>query len=189
VKHFSPTTRSGTGKQLCSRISEKALREIYLKGFEIAVKEADPHCIMTSYNYLNGTETSENYDLLHGILRNEWGWDGLVMTDWGNNSNIVAELNAGNNVKMSSGDLDLVRSAASNGLITRATLEENTMYILNALAHCPDFSINQYKVHAVAHDRRSIISAPTLRERPITPDLKGIRSQQNGHQLSSEHRR
>ncbi len=158
LKHFCANNKERNRNSCDSRISEKALREIYLKGFEIAVKEADPHCIMTSYNYLNGTETSENYDLLHGILRNEWGWDGLVMTDWGNNSNIVAELNAGNNVKMSSGDLDLVRSAASNGLITRATLEENTMYILNALAHCPDFSINQYKVHDVAPTGRTIIS-------------------------------
>ena len=158
LKHFCANNKEQNRNSCDSRISEKALREIYLKGFEIAVKEADPECIMTSYNYLNGTETSENYELLHGILRGEWGWDGLVMTDWGNNSNIVNELNAGNNVKMSTGDLELVRDAVSNGLITRATLEENTRYILNALSNCPDFAINQFKVQNIAPTGRTVIA-------------------------------
>ncbi len=146
LKHFCANNKEQNRNSSDSRMSERALREIYLKGFEIAVKEADPGCIMTSYNYLNGIETSENYDLLHGILRNEWGWQGLVMTDWGNNSNIVNEVNAGNNVKMSSGDLNQLRTAVQADELSRETLEENAVYVLNTLMRCPDFTINQYRV-------------------------------------------
>ncbi|MBE6949279.1 MAG: hypothetical protein E7456_05475 [Ruminococcaceae bacterium] len=159
LKHFCVNNKEGNRNSSDSRVSEKALREIYLKGFEIACKEADPEFIMTSYNYLNGIETSENYDLLHGIVRFEWGWDGAFMTDWGNNSSIVAEINAGNNVKMSTGNLDEVRTAVDKGIITRETLEENTMYILNALSNCPDFAINQYKVHELAATGGTFIHA------------------------------
>ena len=80
LKHFAANNKESNRNSSDSRMSERALREIYLKGFEIAVKEADPWSIMTSYNYINGTETSENKDMLTNIARGEWGFEGIFMT-------------------------------------------------------------------------------------------------------------
>lgn len=124
LKHFSAnnqeTDRSGTD----SIVSERALREIYLKGFEIAVKEAQPWSIMTSYNFLNGIETSENKELLTNITRGEWGYEGIFMTDWGNNSNHAREVLAGNDVKMPSGSPETLKAALKKGILKRSDLED-----------------------------------------------------------------
>ena len=83
LKHFTTNNKETNRNSSDSRVSERALREIYLKGFEIAVKEAQPWSIMTSYNFLNGIETSENKDLLTNITRGEWGYEGIFMTEIG----------------------------------------------------------------------------------------------------------
>lgn len=125
LKHFVANNKEENRNGSDSRMSERALREIYLKGFEIAVKEADPWCIMSSYNYVNGTEVSENYDILTNILRGEWKYDGMVMTDWGNDSTHWKEAKAGNDVKMPSGSADSILTALEKGDLTRAELERN----------------------------------------------------------------
>ncbi|MBR5507104.1 MAG: glycoside hydrolase family 3 C-terminal domain-containing protein [Clostridia bacterium] len=99
-KHFACNNKETNRKESNSIVSERALREIYLKGFEICVKESEPRLIMTSYNLVNGTYPSENPELLEGILRREWGFSGLVTTDWCNKADKEKEILAGNDIRM-----------------------------------------------------------------------------------------
>jgi hypothetical protein len=118
-------------------MAERVAREIYLKSFEIAVKKAEPWSIMSSYNRINGMKTAESYDLLTGILRDEWGYKGLVMTDWGTMSKNDREAHAGNDVKMPSNGND-ASNTILNGLIvgsvTRDELKRNILYVFNTLS-------------------------------------------------------
>ena len=82
LKHFACNNQEDNRKKVSSNVSERALREIYLRGFEIAVREGGAKAVMTSYNKVNGVYASNNYDLCVKVLRNEWGFDGVVMTDW-----------------------------------------------------------------------------------------------------------
>ena len=100
LKHFAVNSRENQRKRCDSIVSDRALREIYLRGFEIAVRESDPWCIMSSYNLLNGVYTGESHVLLSRLLREEWGYEGIVMTDWVTTTTIARELWAGNDVKM-----------------------------------------------------------------------------------------
>lgn len=88
---------------------------------------------MTSYNLINGVEAAESYDLCTGFLREEWGFNGIVMTDWGNNSNHAKEIKAGNNIKKQTGDLNGLLRAVKNGNITRAELKGNARVVLETL--------------------------------------------------------
>ena len=123
MKHFACNNKEANRYQNDSRLSERALREIYLKGFEIAVKESDPITVMSSYNLINGQHTSESWELLTGILRYEWGFRGMVETDWGVKNDPVKEVKAGNDLKMPVGYPDELKTAVENGELTRAELE------------------------------------------------------------------
>ena len=123
MKHFACNNKEANRYQNDSRLSERALREIYLKGFEIAVKESDPITVMSSYNLINGQHTSESWELLTGILRYEWGFRGMVETDWGVKNDPVKEVKAGNDLKMPVGYPDELKAAVENGELTRAELE------------------------------------------------------------------
>ncbi len=100
IKHFACNNQEADRVESNSTVSERALREIYLKGFEICVRKSQPKTVMTSYNLINGIHTSSNYQLLTEVLRGEWGFKGLVMTDWGTKSEKTDDLHAGNDLIM-----------------------------------------------------------------------------------------
>lgn len=123
VKHFALNNKETNRKNSDSRASERAVREIYLKAFEIIVKEAKPWAIMSSYNIVNGYRASENRELLEDILRGEWGFDGMVTTDWWTNGEHYKEVKAGNDVKMATGFPKRLLEALDKGILTRADME------------------------------------------------------------------
>ena len=119
-----------------SRMAERVAREIYLKGFEIAVKEGKPWSMMSSYNRMNSMKTAESYDLLTEILRNEWGYEGLVMTDWNTKSHNDVEAHSGSSVKMpdNKDSIYTIMTGLIKGTVTRNELKRNIKYMLNTLA-------------------------------------------------------
>ena len=130
LKHFCCNNKETNRKNSDSRVSERALREIYLKGFELIVKHEQPYTIMTSYNKMNGIHTSENQELLTGILRGEWGYQGMVTTDWWTNGEHYLEAKAGNDLKMGAGFPERVREAYDRGLISKDEIRADARRIL-----------------------------------------------------------
>ena len=133
VKHFAVNNKETNRKHSDSRLSERALREIYLKAFEIIVKTADPWAIMSSYNAINGHRASECKELLEDILRDEWGFQGLVTTDWWTRGEHYKEILAGNDIKMACGFPERVKKAQEMGAIRRADLEHCAERVLNLI--------------------------------------------------------
>ncbi len=133
VKHFACNNKETNRKNSDSRVSERALREIYLKGFEICVKQSQPWVLMTSYNLVNGHRASESKDLLDGILRGEWGYQGVVTTDWWTKGEHYKEIKAGNDIKMGTGYPERVLLALEKGLLSRAELEDCARRVLELI--------------------------------------------------------
>ncbi|KAA8816598.1 glycosyl hydrolase [Bifidobacterium callitrichos] len=121
-KHFAVNSQELRRQASNSVIDERTMREIYLTGFEIAVREAKPMTIMTSYNEINGVYAHENKHLLQDILRDEWGFDGMVVSDWGGSNSAVAAVKAGGSLEMPSPGLTSVREL--EGAVAAGTLSE-----------------------------------------------------------------
>ena len=135
VKHFVANNQETKRSMNDARISERALREIYLKGFEIIVKKSQPWTIMSSYNKLNGTYTSESKYLLNDVLRDDWGFKGLVMSDWFGGQNAPAQIKAGNDLLEPGTKFqwDALKKAVKNGDLPMTFVDTSVKRILKMI--------------------------------------------------------
>ena len=146
IKHFAANNQETNRMNTDAHISQRALREIYLKGFEIAIKEAKPWTVMTSYNYINGVYTSESKDLVQTILRDEWGYEGTVMTDWFGGKDGAKQMWAGNDMLQpgKKEQFDSIVAGVKSGKLTEADLDRNVQRVLNLVERSPRFQGYQY---------------------------------------------
>ena len=141
VKHFAVNNQETNRIANDAILSPRAMREIYLKGFEMVVKEANPWTVMSSYNKINGVYTSESYDLLTTILRKEWGYQGMVVTDWFGGRYAVGQVQAGNDLLMPGKirQQDSIRQALKTGKLSMADVDRNVRRVLELILKTPRF--------------------------------------------------
>ena len=146
IKHFAANNQETNRMNTDAHISQRALREIYLKGFEIAIKEAKPWTVMTSYNYINGVYTSESKDLVTTILRDEWGYEGTVMTDWFGGKDGAKQMWAGNDMLQpgKNEQFDSIVAGVRSGKLDEADLDLCVKRVLNLVERSPRFQGYQY---------------------------------------------
>ena len=146
IKHFAANNQETNRMNNDVHISQRALREIYLKGFEIAIKESQPWTVMTSYNYINGTYTSESRDLVETILRDEWGFEGTVMTDWFGGKDGATQMWAGNDMLQpgKKEQFDSIVAGVKSGKLAEADLDRSVRRTLNLVEKSPRFQGYQY---------------------------------------------
>ncbi|WP_082603412.1 beta-glucosidase [Flavobacterium sp. Root901] len=158
IKHFAVNNEETNRLTINAHVSERAIRELYLKGFEITVKESNPWTIMSSYNKLNGIYTSANKDLLTEVLRNEWGYKGIVMTDWfggfpgfesiqkGQSSDVVQQMTAGNDLLMPGIPVQkkAILEALNSGKLSQEAANTNVRRILEYVFRTPAFAKYKY---------------------------------------------
>ncbi len=146
IKHFAANNQETNRMNNDAHISQRALREIYLKGFEIAIKESQPWTVMTSYNYINGIYTSESRDFLETILREEWGFEGTVMTDWFGGKDGAKQMWAGNDMLQpgKKEQFDSIVAGVKSGKLAEADLDRSVRRTLNLVEKSPRYQGYQY---------------------------------------------
>ena len=146
IKHFAVNSQETNRNNNDSRLDQRTLRELYLKGFEIAVKESQPWTVMTAYNKVNGKYTSEDKGLTTDILRNEWGFKGMVISDWNAGQDAVASMNAGNDMLQPGQDrqFQAIYDAVKNGVLDEKILDRNVSRVLELVVKCHSFNNYNY---------------------------------------------
>jgi len=146
LKHFVANNHEWNRNTIDVVVDERAYREVYLRGFEIAVRESAPWTIMSSYNKVNGEYTSESDALLTTILREQWGFDGLVMTDWFGGEDPIKQMHAGNDLLMPGADHQnrILMNAVKNGELPEDVLDRNVANILNVVSRSSTFKNYEY---------------------------------------------
>lgn len=146
IKHFAANNQETNRMTINENISERALREIYLKNFEITIRNSHPWTVMSSYNKINGIYTSESYDLLTTLLRKEWNYKGLVMSDWFGGTNTIAQMEAHNNLLMpgTPAQKDSIIKAVKDGNLDEKILDENVARVLDLIFKSPTFKKYKY---------------------------------------------
>ena len=181
IKHFAANNQEINRLENDAQVSNRALRELYLKNFEIAVKEGKPWTVMSSYNKLNGEYTQQKHGLLTTVLRDEWGFDGFVMTDWGVKDNTVKAAKAGNDL-MEWGkqvEIDRILAAVNSGEISQEELDRNVRNMLNYIVKTPHFRHYNYsnkpdlKAHAEVARKAAEESIILLKNEGGTLPLNG----------------
>ena len=148
-KHFIANNQETNRSNNISQMSQRALREIYLRAFEIMIKESNPWTIMTSYNKLNGPYAVQNYELLTTIVRDEWGWKGMYVSDWGGGDNAVAAMQAGNDMLQPGQDkqYEAILAAVKSGQLPIDVLNANVKRILEYVVKTHNFKNAQSTMH------------------------------------------
>ena len=180
IKHYAVNNQETNRNEDDARVSERALREIYLKNFEIAVKESEPWTVMSSYNQLNGEYTQQKKDLLTTILRDEWGYKGIVMTDWGNKAGTVKSAWSGNDLMEpgNQNEIDRIIAGVKDGSLDIKDVDRNVRNMLNYIVKTPSFAKYKYsnkpdlKAHAQVARQAAGESIVLLRNEDVLP-LKG----------------
>ena len=181
IKHYAANSQETNRIENDALISRRALREIYLKNFEIAVKEGNPWTVMSSYNKLNGKYTQQYEDLLTTVLRDEWGYKGIVITDWGLKDNTVLSVKAGNDLMDPGADVEIERilEGVKDGSLSMEEVDRNVRRILEYVVKTPHFRGYAYsnrpnlKAHALTAREAAAQSIVLLRNQRNTLPLKG----------------
>ena len=186
LKHFALNNQETNRTSNNVIGTPRTFREIYLKPFEIVVKQAQPWTVMTSYNKINGTMTSERCDLVTEILRHEWGFKGMVMTDWFGGQNAVAQMEAGNDLLMPGkvNQREEIRKAVLNGRLSMEIIDRNVRHILEYILKTPRYqgytadNNPDLKAHAVVTRNAALEGMVLLKNAknalPVSNNVKNV---------------